>query len=196
MNAFDKIATKSTGSASKKATKITASVDDEIRNAVDRVISIKAQVKDLEAEQGTKEGTIIAHVRPQQDEQARSGNYSKSFDVEGNDGSLVYTTSDKFSVPQDDDTQDEIKKLVGKKYDSMFEVQRTVALRSDVLKDDKLVNKIVSTLSKAGIDNIFEVTDKIKTKKGLDERVYELMDQDKLDILRTLIKQNKAGLKY
>ena len=195
MNAFDKMASSPKPASKAKATKITASVNKYVKEAVDKVISIKASIKDLEADKLTTEAVIISHVRPQQDEEARTGNFSKSFDVSGNKGNLVYTTSDKFSVPQEDDDINEIKNLLKNKFEDFFEKERTVSLRPEVLKDDKLVNKIVSVLSKAGIADIFAVVDKYKSKKGLDEKQYNL-DENDLDEFRTLVKQNKPALKY
>ena len=195
MNAFDKIATPAKPKKGKKSTKIAAEVNDEIKIAVDEVIRLKAKIKSLAQTLEDNETLVIDHVRPQQDEHARNGNFSKSFEVEGEKGSLVYTTSDKFSMPTDEDTLAELKKLVGpKKYDEIVEIVRVVSIKSEVLKDDKLVNKIVGVLAKAGIDNIFDVVDKPVAVSGLDVKQYEL-PEDKLEIFRTLVKQAKASLK-
>jgi hypothetical protein len=196
MNAFDKIAQKAPASPSKKSTKIAAVVDDAIKVAVDRVIQIKGQIKLLEQEQGDKETLIIDAVRPQQDAAAREGNYSKSFDVPGNDGALVLTTADSFSVPKDAATLEAVKKTIGqKKYDEFIKNKRVVAVKPTVVADDKLVDKIMAVLDKAGIENIFEVTDTPVACEDLDRKQYDLT-QDKLDIFRTLVRQKKASLKY
>jgi len=195
MNAFDKIATKKTVTAS-KSTKIAATVTDEVKSAVDLVIKLKAQIKGLEKDQGDKEELIRGHVLPQQDEAARAGNYSKSFDVPGNVGSLVYTIADSFSIPQDADTLDAIRKTIGpKKYDEFLKDKRQVSVKPEVVEDDKLVNKIVEVLAKAGIENIFTVTDSVVAAEDLDRKQYDL-PQDKLNVFRTLVKQKKASLKY
>ena len=195
-NAFDKIAKKSDGTKSKTSTKIAATVNDEVKNAVDLVITHKAEIARLTAEQAEKELVIIEHVRPQQDENGFKGIFSKSFTVEGNNGELTYTTSDKWSVPQDEAVHTEIKKVTGKLFDNMFETKRSITMTDSALKDETMLNKIAKACEKAGlpIGELFEVTDKLITKKGLDENVYQL-PPEKLEILRTLIKQNKPGLR-
>ena len=76
-----------------------------------------------------------------------------------------------------------------------FGTKRVASLKSDVLKDDKLVNKIIDVLTKAGIYDIFEVTDTIIGKDDLDRKQYDL-DKTKLETFRTLVRQKKASLKY
>lgn len=195
-NAFDKIAKKSNGTRSKTTTKIAAKVDDEIKTAVDLVVAHKAEIARLEAEREEKERLIIDHVRFQQDEEGFGGNFSKSFTVEGNSSELTYTTMDKWSVPQDEESQTEIKKVCGKFFDEFFETKRNISIRESALKDDDTLNKIAKACEKAGlsIGDIFDNTEKLITKKGLDENVYKL-SEEKLETLRTLIKQNKPGLR-
>lgn len=196
MNAFDKIAGKKEPAKTKKTNKIAAQVTDDIKTAVDTVIWAKAEIKSLEAQLAENETTIIDHVRPQQDKAAYAGNYSKSFLVEGNKGNLTYTTSDKFSIPQDDDTQEAIKKLLGKKFDEFFETKRTITLSKKVQEDDKLVDKIIAAIEKAGIplQEVFEVTDVVVKKEGMDAKQYEL-PEPKLETFRLLVEQAKAALK-
>jgi len=200
MNAFDKVAKKSDSTATKKSTvKIAAEVDDDIKAAVDVVITNKAEIKRLTAELGEKELEIIEHVRPQQDELGFCGSFTKSMSVQGNNGDLVYSTSDRFSVPQDEPAQEAIKKIVGTKlYAELFSSVRSIAIKAEVLKDEKTLNKIAAACEKAGlgIGEIFDVSDKLTATKGLDEKQFQLKNKKALDQFRTLVKQNKPALKY
>lgn len=197
MNALDKLAGKKSPS-SKKSTKIAAQVTNEIKKAVDTVIWAKAEIKSMQIQLAENEETIICHVSPQQDTNAYAGNYSKSYLVEGNKGNLTYTTANKFSIPQDDDSQTALKKLLGKKYDEFFETKRTVSLSKKVFEDNTLVDKIIAAIEKAGIDlaDALIVTDIIVTKEDieLDKEQYKLPDS-KLQEFRTLVRQAKAALK-
>lgn len=195
MSAFDKISTKTTTTKS-KSTKPTADVDAATAVQVDQFVTNKAELARLEAEQLDLATAIVDVVRPQQDSLAYSGSFTKSLDVPGKESKVVYVTSDRFSVPQDDETLNEIRKLVGKKYEEFFETKATISLKSTVTKDEKLLNKIASACEKAGLDlgSIFDKVDKVVAKDDLDLHQYDL-PAEKLPTFRALVKQSKPALK-
>jgi hypothetical protein len=192
---FDALASAPKASTSKSTVEVAAKVDDKVKGAVDVIIKAKAAIAAAEREQGEAETLVIGHVRPQQDDLARSGQFTKSLIVEGNTGNLTYTTVDKFSVPQDADTQAALKTLLGNKYDDFFQKVRTISLTPAVQENQELINKIVKAVTDAGITlgEAFEVKDVIKATKDLDRRQYDL--GKKLDEFRSLVRQNKPGLK-
>ena len=194
-NAFDKIA-KPKGETKKSAsTKIAAVVTDAVKLAVDKVIELKGKLKAIEAEEAQAEEIIISHVKPQYRQKAKEGNFSKTFVVAGNSGAVNFVASDKFSVPKDEETQAEIKTCVGKKrFEEWFETKRVVTLKEGVLANDELVNKIVETLSKEGIEDIFEVTDQMVSTGDLDRKQHEL-DDEAFETFSALVKQAKPSLK-
>jgi len=196
MSKFDLIAGKALPASKSTSTKLAATVTQKIKDNVDTFVNNKAQMKRLEAEQKDIEAEIITHVRKQQDKNAFDGNFSKSYLVEGNDSNLTYVTSDRFSVPQEEETLTEVKKLVGKKYDEFFEVDRNIKMKKGVVENTKLLDKIATACEKAGLNlgEIFDVGDKVLAKKGLDEKQYTLSPK-KLDMWRALIRQNKPALK-
>ncbi len=196
-NAFDAFAGKST--AKKSSSKKIAATDltKEVKEAVDMAINEKAQVKMHEALQKKAEVLIIDHVFPQQEKEARGNNYCKSFTVEGNEGaSLTYTTIDKFSVPKEDDVEEEIRKLLGKDFDRYFRTLRTVKVSEDAMQNEKLVNDLVAVAQEHGyeVPDVFTITDQLATIKGMDEKQFNL-PKAKLAALRTLIKQYRATVK-
>lgn len=195
-NGFDKVAKKAEPGKSKKTTKIAATVTEDIRKAVDRVTNIKAQIRDLESELAVKEDLIITSVLPQQEAFAREGNFSKSFEVPGNAGNLTLTLADSFSVPQDDEALAEIKTTLAKRYDEFLEKKRFVSLQENVLKDEKITNKIITAITKAGmsIGEVFDVVDKVVTRPDVDRKQFEL-EPTALAKFRILVKQRKASLK-
>lgn len=194
-NAFDAFAGKK-APAKKTSPKITAVVTDDVRNAVDSAISNKAQIKLLDAEIKKAELLIIEHVYPQQEKHAREGNYCKSFTVGGNDGTLTYTTIDKFSVPKEQEVEDEIRKLLGKDFDTYFRMLRTVKFTEGAMQDKKLINDMVAVAREHDykVPDIFTIIDELATVKGMDVSQFNL-PKAKLTALRTLIKQYKASLK-
>lgn len=194
-NPFDAFANNK-GSSVKKTSKIAAEVNDEVQTTVDMVIAHKANIKQLKAEQDDYESIIINHVRPQQDAKAQDGEFSKSFSVQGNEGNLTYTTADRFSVPQDEESLGELKKLLGNKYDKLFKTERTITLKEKVQKDPQFIQKLAKIVTDAGMNlgEAFKITDTVVAKDNLDEKQYELT-KEKLDIFRTLVRQNKPSLR-
>lgn len=196
-NAFDKVAKKADGTTktSSKA-KVAAEVTSEIKNKVDSFVANKAELARLEAENKDIESTIINHVRPQQDELGFCGSFTKSLLVTGNNASVTYVTSDRFSVPQDEAAVTEIKKVAGKLFDDMFETKRSIAMKDATLKNEETLNKIAAACEKAGLSvgEIFDVSDKLIAKDGLDQKQYEL-PKTKLDQFRALVRQSKPALK-
>lgn len=194
-NAFDAFAGKKTPTK-KTSPKIPAKVTDEIKDCVDLTIANKAQVKLLDVETKKAELTIIEHVFPQQEIAAREGNYCKSFTVEGNDGAVTYTTIDKFSVPKEDDVEAEIRKLLGKDFDTYFRTARTVKFTDEAMQDKSLVNDMVAVAQEHdyNVPDVFSIVDELATVKGMDESQFNL-PKAKLAALRTLIKQYKASLR-
>jgi len=192
---FAKIASPGKKSA-KASNKIAAAVTGKIKKAVDTVINLKAKIKQLKADLDVTEQTIIEHVFPQQETQARQGNYSKSFHVEGDTGSLTYVTQDKFSIEKSEEVYDAIRQLLGGDFDTYMREVRTITLLPKVQDNAVLINKIVKAVTDAGIsiEDAFEVKDVLVNQKGLDEKQYE-MDANLLAEFRTLVRQYKAALK-
>lgn len=182
---------------SKKTAHPVAEVTDDIRLAVDAVIAAKANITKLEHDLAEAETVIIDHVRPQQDEAARNGKFSKSFSVEGIQGNVLYVTSDKFSIPKDQINQDHVKDLVGDKwFAGHFRKVRTVALKPAVSENIPLLKRIIDACAKDGIpmSEAFDVTDSLVAEPGLDVAQYEL-EPEVLAEFRTLVKQYKPAIK-
>ena len=196
-NAFTKkIAPKTTDKA-----EVTAETTDEVKAQVDQFVVNKASIKKLEAQQAAIEEAIIGHVRPQQDEVAYCGNFTKSMVVPGKDSQVKYVTMDRFAVPQEPEALAALKKLVGKKYDDMFETVQTISVKKDILngtkESDAILNKIAAACEKAGLDiaTIFDRTEKVIGKDDLDKKQYEVLKPVQLEEFRTLVRQAKPSLR-
>ena len=192
-NPFDSIAKPKSASAA-KTSKIAAVVTDAVKAAVDAFIRIKAELARLEAEQKDQAEVIRDSVRPQQDKLAYSGSYSKSFDVAGTAGSVVYTTTDRFSVPKEADAQAALQTLLGKKFDEFFEQKRTITFKA--ADNTVLMGKIMKAITASGLEisDVFDVVDALTAKPDLDRKQYELPEA-KLAEFRTLCRQYSASVK-
>ena len=197
VNAFDAIAKKESKPTKAKTSKIAATTTDEMKTAVDTFITHKAEIKRLEAEQAQAYDIIVGPVRNQQIEQARNGNFSKSFLVKGKTGETTYTTSDKFSVPKDQASQDALRELLGEeKFDAWFESKRTITLKPEVQQNNTFITKLAAACKAAGMElgDAFDVYDTVIAKDDLDRKQFEL-DAETFAQFSTIVKQNKPALK-
>jgi hypothetical protein len=199
-NGFDKLAKKATTATKKASVKVAAEVTKDVMQKVTKLISTKAQIKQLELDKATLEQEVIAVVRPQQDTLAYAGNYTNALEVAGaGEGEKVlYITQDRFVIPQEEDNLNELRKVCGKVYDEFFEVRRVISVKESVVKETsgEKLNRLVEACKKAGIDiaEVFDVADKVVSKPGLDQKQYEL-SAEKLASFRTVARQFKPALK-
>jgi hypothetical protein len=198
MSAFDKIAKKSETPSSKKTSVVAAVVTKTIAKAVDEFVIINTTIKSAEADKKVLETQIIDYLRQQQDKLAYAGQFTKSMSAAGLDekSRVTFVTTDRFTIPQDDTSLIEIKRVTGAAYEDMFETKRSITMKKEVLENETLLNKIAAVCDKAGmaLSEVFEVGDKVVARSGLDEKQYNL-SSEKLDIFRTLVKQYKPALK-
>ena len=198
MSAFDKIAKSAPSAPGKKSSVIAAVVPKSVAKSIDEFVTIKSSIKSEEADLKVLETQIIECLREQQDKLAYTGQFTKSLLANGltKTARVTYVTSDRFSIPQDEASLAEIKRIVGTAYDNMFETKRVITMKKDALENETLLMKIATACEKAGMPLVeaFDVCDKVIAKSGLDEKQYSL-PKDKLSIFRTLVKQNKPALK-
>jgi hypothetical protein len=121
--------------------------------------------------------------------------------VPGKDSQVKYVTMDRFSVPQEPEALEALKKLVGKKYDDMFETVQTILVKKEILngskESDAILNKIAAACEKAGLDiaTLFDRTEKVIGKDDLDKKQYEVLKPVQLEEFRTLVRQAKPSLR-
>lgn len=196
MSAFDKIATKTKPAAKKASTHPQATTTKEVRAAVDAVIKAKADLAAIKAKLADAEQAVIDAVLPQYLERGHKGQFTKSLEVFGDEGRLLFSTADAWSVPQDEDTLNQIRELIKEKYDEFISSVRSISIHKNVLSNEKTLDKIAKACEKAGlpVGDIFDVVDKVTAVDGLDQKQFEL-DEDVLEMFRVLVKQRKPALK-
>jgi hypothetical protein len=196
INPFEALASTVKPTAAKDE-KVAATVTPEISALVDRILAHKADIARLEAEQKEFEEQVITHIQPQQDDMAYAGDYTNSMTVQGVEKKVLYITSDKFSVAQDEATHIALKQLLGSKYDSIFSKKRVISLKDGMDTNQDFIKALVAALKLANISfaDTFTVVDKIIPAKELAENQYKYVKQNDLPQWRSLCKQAKAALK-
>jgi len=181
----------------KKVTKksnmpVIADSPDEVKVAVDNVNSAKAELKAAKAKLAKNETVVIDHVRPIQDSNAFNHNHSKSYEVEGVEGSVKYVTSNKFSVSGDDEAN--LTELLGADgFEKRFEKSESLSVKADIFKDDEKQSLLMELMGDH-FHEFFEYKSVLKVKTDFDKMQFEL-DEEKLADLRVFTQQAKAALK-
>jgi hypothetical protein len=197
-NPFDAIA-KVGGTAKKAASvKIAATVTDEIKQTVDKFIRQKGLIDTLEADQKDLAKAIRAHVQPQKTANARKGDWAKVYTLLGTAGAVEVTSTNKWTLPKTDEEIAQLEEVDPDFYEARLVFGRTIKMKDAAASNDELIGKILKACEALGltIQDVFEVTDTLKIKEGvdLDKDQYELPD-GKLARFRSIAKQAEPGVK-
>lgn len=183
-------------STAKKTEKIAATTSDKGKRAVDTHIKNKAKIKQLTAELKDADSTILDEVMPQYVEKGRNGEFTKTLEVQGNDGSVDVVTSDSFSVSQDEDVQTEIKETIGEEtYQDFFEEKTGYRIADSA--PDELIDALVDAAQEKGLDvsSLFVAETKIVAKPGLDRKVLTKLTPEQYETFISLCKQRTPSIK-
>ena len=165
----------------------------EVEKAIKEFPVFQKEEKEAKAEKEYAAEVIVDLVRRHQDKEAFSGDFSKSYEVKGSENSVKYITADKFSVKDAD--KEKLKKLFKKSYDELFEEKLEVSLKAEVLNSEDLQEELMNLVGKENFSKFFDVETTFKTKVGFDENLYKNVSADKVDEVRTLVKQNKPSIR-
>jgi len=166
-------------------------VSKKLSKTIETFNAEKKKMAEAKAEMEVAGAELIEYGREVQDKEALAGDFKKSYELVGAEESVKFVTVDKFSVNADDGEM--LQETLGDDYDKLVEETFTVVLKPEVLKSDELQEELEELLGD-NFDRFMDVTSKLVTKKGFDEKVFQV-GKEKLDAVRMLTKQNKPSLK-
>ena len=124
---------------------------------------------------------------------ARSGDFTKSFIVKGNQHEATFVSSDKFSdIPNE--VIEEVKTVLGDDFDNFVKDKTTVTLKPDVLENEVLQKELMDAIGEENFAKYFDVSGKWKVVEGFDKKQYKL-DEEKRQNLKPFIKKAKPSIK-
>jgi len=194
-NPFDAIAIVGK-SSSKKSTKPQCPTTPEQRKDVDNLIRINGEIAKLASEQADIQTRLIEIARTQQDADGFAGQFSKSYELAGNEGTVVFTATDRWSEIKADILEG-IQKFLGKLFTIFVRKVRTIELSDKATEDTNLLNAIVKAAADCGYApaEAFTVKDSYWPVKGCDELVYTNLKPAQLPEFRSLISQYKPSVR-
>lgn len=160
-------------------------VSPEVIEAVDKYITAARAVEAQDAVLTVNKPLILNEATDILDTLAADGVLAKSIKLAGQSGTVLVTRQDKFSVKAK--SVDDLKKVFGAQFVAdNFEVETSVSLNPEVLKNNALLKQLIDLVGKDRFAEFFVRTTDIKTKKGYDANIATLPED--------LLKEARAGL--
>lgn len=164
----------------------------EMREHVDSHVDAKAVKKAAEAEIAFHGQIMADHVRPIMDNNGFSGKFAGTYVLKGNQHEVKVIFENKFTIKADD--EDNIRAIIGNKFDELIEKRTTVKLKKEVLEDAELAKELMGLLGSRFVA-FFESTIELAPRPNLKEDLYKAVNKDKLELLRQYVKQYNPSIK-
>ena len=120
----------------------TLNTPKDIRGEVDKYIEAKQAEKMAKTAKEDAGEAIIGYVQPHQDKEGYSGMFRHSYAVPGNNGTVKFVSSNRFSINAED--SEPLMELLGDSFDDMIERTFEVTLKPEVFLDDELKAELMS----------------------------------------------------
>lgn len=192
--ALDKTKAKKTKKAPKKRVMKLDYAPANVRKSIDEYVKAKIEKKTAEGKMGIHGSEIIEWASKEQDKLGFQGNYKKSFSIDGTtEGSVTFVTGNKFSINPDD--LEEIKGILGDRFESLINVKHDVKLKSEVFTNEDLQNELMELIGDR-FEDFFDTHVSAEVKDNYDSMVYTAVDTHRLmEKLRTFVKPHKPSLR-
>jgi hypothetical protein len=155
----------------------------------DKAFSAYVEMKDATAAFKAVEGDVLALTDAEYEKRAKSGDFTKSFNLVGEDTEGVQVVySDRFSeLPIG--AEEELRVHLGDNFNLYFEQKREITLNKT---DDATVRLLIKKLGEDVVAELFDIKLSIAAKEGMDRNQFELPEGV---ALLAGLKQNKAGVR-
>lgn len=173
-----------------------------IREAVNNFVRYDLHEKSAKEQKEEAASIIREYATQLRDINATEGDYQKTYRILGGKTKYVQhaadlSQADKFSVPKKEEDINDLKDILGDSFGEYLERDITISIRPEVMKNRKLRTDLSKRLAEAFGDELknFFVKEEIwTTKKGIDQRQYELDETERIQ-MREKLKPAKDSVK-
>lgn len=169
---------------------------EKIRKLVDVVVEAKKAEKEAKAQKETSEVDVLEWAQNQQDADGFSGNFQKSYRIQGMKEMVTFVSSDKFSKINPDDIAS-LKEAFGKKFDEMILKKTTIMVQDAVLtgpNSQELQAELLERIGKENFAKFFKAETIFVPADEFDRKLFSFPKKI-VEQVRNLVKQAKASLK-
>ncbi len=205
----------SASSPKKQSSNPIVKLDAEQSKLISTFNTEKKNMKDAETAMKSAGQEIQKIVQQEYDNNGFCGQYSGTYQVVSEDGkekiSCIYI--DKWSIPQKPEEVAAAKEAIGEDvWNKVTIAKREVVLKPEVFTDDKLKKEFMELMA-SNFGKFFNVEIKYETIPDLKEKIYDVVEEsvsaaikvnpgnkdlilkEKLDIVRSVLVQQKPSLK-
>jgi len=165
---------------------------DEIKKAVDDYIEAAILNKKTVGAMDVNGQMIIGWVDEQQDKDGFSGKFHGSYQVEGVKETVKYVSTNRYSISQED--QERLMEVFGDRYPDMINEKHSVKLKDAVFENPDLQYELMDLIGDR-FGDFFESTCSLSVAEGFSEKVYSVLKEEDLPVLRTFCKRYKPSLR-
>lgn len=165
----------------------TYQVSDDLKDKATRMWQIKQAQTELEAEWDALKADMMQGLEPVRFVALKSEGYHASGRIATlNDHWVIVSYSDRYEkIPADN--EEILRNLVGKDYDSLFELRNDIKVRSDLSEAE-----LTSIVEAIGYDNFvkyFDVRLSIKPTTKYTQEKHNIFKNDKLSAIGSIVRQ-------
>lgn len=177
--------------ARKKGMPILDNAPPEVKLSVDDYMKHKKLMNEHKAEMDLHGDIIIDYAEDKRDKDGFTGNYSKSYKINGNTDEVKFVTSNRYSLNADD--EELLREMLAGKFAEFIEENFNVELKPEVLESEELQNELMSLIGDK-FSKFFTTTKTLRVVDDFDRKIY-LLDENDVKNLRTIVKQYKPSLR-
>jgi hypothetical protein len=167
-------------------------VPDDLKRKVDDFLQAKEISKSAEATMMVLGQEIEGFCKAYQDERAYEGAYSKSFKLTGEEKTLTFASSNRWSInPQD---YKRLSDYLGDAAKRLLKVSYSVRLRDEVFQKPELKEALMQMVG-ARFGEFFISEPDVKVSETFDSELYSVLEKDQLQEFRAFARQYKASLR-
>lgn len=197
MNALDKL--NSIASAPKKKTEqssvIKVEVNNDLKATIDDYVRNSTELKEIKVRVDEGADVIRDFSSVEIEKLNTKGTKTKSILLESSDGSVRVTCTDKFSVKNIPETENELKSILGSRFNDCCELVTKVTVKEEIIRNEKLLQALISKFSNLDeVSKFFEITKVVETKEGFDMEQYYKLTSSQREKLRAFITQSKPSV--
>lgn len=166
-----------------------------IRDAVSSFVRYDLMEKSAKEQKEDSASILREYAEKLRDDNALNGDYQKTYRILGSKSKDIQyaadlSQADKFSIPKKKEDIDALKDILGDQFEDYLERDISISIRPEVMKNRKLRTELSKKLAEAFGDelrNYFTKEEVWATKKGIDQRQYELKETERIQMREKLV---------
>lgn len=193
----DLLQTTSAPAADKKSKSKVPTIPDniipgDVKAAIDDYLTSKEISKSAEAQMQLAGEKVQGFCQSYQDERAFQGVFSKSYKLQGNEKTLTYASSNRWTInPQD---YKMLSDILGEHSKRLLKVSYTVRLKDEVFQNEALKKALMEMVGQR-FKEFFISEPSVSVSETFDQEIYACLEPEKLKEFRAFARQYKPSLR-